>query len=76
MATTLKVRRIGNSLGVIVPREIAEQLQIEEGDTLNAVVESGGSVRLSAFDPGFEEAMSAFSRTRRKYRNSLRALAR
>ena len=74
MTTTLKVRRIGNSLGVILPKEVAEQLHLREDDTLHVVVDAEGA-RLTPFDPQFEKAMEAFERTRRKYRNALRALA-
>jgi len=74
MATTLKVRRIGNSLGVILPKEVAEQLHVGEDDTFHYVVSPDG-LQLTPYDPQFDAAMDAFEQTRRKYRNALRKLA-
>lgn len=48
---------------------------MKEGDTLHAIVDPEGGVRLTPFDPQFEAAMAAFERTRRKYRNALKELA-
>lgn len=71
---TIKLRRIGNSLGVILPKELTEGLNLREGDTLHVVTDADGA-RLTPFDPDFDKAMKAFERTRRKYRNALRELA-
>jgi putative addiction module antidote len=75
MTTQLKVRKIGNSLGLIVPKELSDLLHVQEGDTLHAVIDADGGVRITPYDPQFEDAMKAFERTRRKYRNALRELA-
>lgn len=75
MNAKLKLRRIGNSLGLIVPKELSDQLHVKEGDTLHAIVDPEGGVRLTPFDPQFEAAMAAFERTRRQYRNALKELA-
>lgn len=75
MTTQLKVRKIGNSLGLIVPKELSDLLHVQEGDTLHAVIDAEGGVRITPYDPQFEDAMKAFERTRRKYRNALRELA-
>jgi putative addiction module antidote len=74
MSTTVKLRKIGNSLGIILPREVAERLHVSEGDVLH-VVQEGDGARLTPFDPQFDASLKAFERTRRKYRNALRALA-
>ncbi len=71
---TLKARKIGNSVGVILPREMLEKCRIQEGDTFFGTVASDG-VYLTPYDPDFEVAMKAFERTRRKYRNAFRELA-
>jgi putative addiction module antidote len=71
---TLKVRKIGNSLGIIIPREMQETLRVEEGDVLYSSPTEQG-VELTPYDPDFEVAMKAFERTRRKYRNALKELA-
>jgi putative addiction module antidote len=74
MPVTVKLRKIGNSLGLILPKDVAEHLHVGEGDTLHVITDADGA-RLTAFDPDFDRAMTAFDRTRRKYRNALRALA-
>ena len=74
MAAKIKVRKIGNSLGLILPKEVAEQLRVAEDDSVHYVVDRDG-LHLTPFDPDFDAAMEAFGETRRKYRNALRALA-
>ena len=73
--TTLTVRKIGNSMGFTVPKSISDHLRVKVGDTLHAVVEPGGGLRVSPYDPEFEATVKALERTRSKYRNALRALA-
>lgn len=75
MAVTLKIRKLGNSLGLIVPKEVSDQLHLKEGDSMHATIELGGAMRLTPYDPDFEKALKAFERTRGKYRNALRELA-
>lgn len=76
MATTLlTVRRIGNSQGVIIPKDVLSELGVEVGDSLFAIRTPDG-VRLTAFDPDFAEAMEAGRDYMRRHRNALRELAR
>jgi putative addiction module antidote len=75
MAGKIKVRKIGNSVGLILPKDVAEQLRVGENDTVHYVVDTNG-LHVTPFDPDFDSAMEAFAQTRRKYRNALRALAR
>jgi putative addiction module antidote len=72
--TKLKVRKIGNSIGVIFPKEMAADLSVVEGDELSASKTQNG-YELSAYDPAFEEAMDAGRKIMRRYRNTLRELA-
>lgn len=74
MAAKIKVRKIGNSLGLILPKDVVEQLRVAEDDSVHYVVDRDG-LHLTPFDPDFDAAMEAFGQTRRKYRNALRALA-
>jgi putative addiction module antidote len=74
LAATIKVRKIGNSLGLILPKEAADRLHVGEDDTLHYVVDQDG-LHLTPYDPEFDAAMEAFDGTRRRYRNALRALA-
>ena len=71
---TLKLRKIGSSVGVILPKEMLERLRVQEGDELYAQ-ENPEGLQLSPYDPAFEAAMRAFARTRKKYRNALHELA-
>jgi putative addiction module antidote len=70
----LKLRKIGNSYGVILPKEMLDRLKIKEGDTVYAHDIPDG-MQITAADPDFEAGMVAFERTNRKFRNAFRELA-
>ncbi|HNJ47715.1 MAG TPA: AbrB/MazE/SpoVT family DNA-binding domain-containing protein [Novosphingobium sp.] len=74
MNSPLKITRIGNSAGVILPKELLARLRAGIGDTL-FVSEAPDGVRLSAHDPDFAEQMAAAEEIMREDRNILRALA-
>lgn len=74
MANELKIRRIGSSLGVILPKSVLDKLRVDEGSTL-AVTETPDGIQLTPYDPKFTAAMDAFERVRRRYRDTLRELA-
>jgi putative addiction module antidote len=71
----LKVRKVGNSLGVTLPAETARALKVREGDQLYLTEGPGGSFRISAYDPDFADAMQAGESFMARYRNALRDLA-
>jgi putative addiction module antidote len=71
----LKVRPVGNSLGVVLPKETLARLNLKDGDTLYLTEAPGGSMRISAYDPAFEEQMRAAREGMGQYRNALRELA-
>lgn len=70
----LTLRKMGGSLGVTLPRELVERLQVSEGDELG-VVETENGIMLTPYDPEFDRAMELYERGARKYRNALRELA-
>jgi putative addiction module antidote len=74
MNAKLKVRKFGNSAGVILPKELLARLRVEEGDTL-FVTDSPDGVRLSAADPEFEAKMALAEKIMREDRDILRVLA-
>lgn len=74
MVAVIKLRKIGNSLGVILPKEELERLHVKDGDELFAIRTSDG-LEISPYDHDFSGKLRAFERTRRKYRNALRQLA-
>ncbi len=69
------VRRVGNSLGITLPKTIVDNYHLHEGDELH-LVETGEGVVLTLFNPQFAEWAEAYDRTNRKFRNTLNALAR
>jgi putative addiction module antidote len=73
-AGALKVRRIGNSLGVVLPKDVLSKLRAGEGDLL-AVNETVGGVALRPFDERLQEQIDAGRRAMKRYRNALRELA-
>jgi putative addiction module antidote len=70
----LKVRKVGNSLGVLLPQEAAAALKVGEGDTL-FLTQAKDGFRITPYDPEFERQMQVAQRVMRKNRNVLRALA-
>ena len=70
----LKLTKIGNSLGFVLPREATQRLKLEKGDTVY-LTDAPGGYRLVSYNPEFEAQMSAAERIMRKRRNVLRALA-
>jgi putative addiction module antidote len=75
MASKLKVRQIGNSLGVVLPKETLVRLNVKEGDTLHLTVAPGGDLRLTPYDAEFEHQMEIAREGMARYRNALRELA-
>ncbi len=71
---TLKVRRIGNSLGVVLPKDVLAKLRVGEGDELS-VTETPDGVALTGGDAEFARQMEIMRDIMRRYRNTLRELA-
>ena len=71
---TTKVRRVGNSLGATLPKPVLERLRVGEGDLLY-LTETPEGFLLTPYEENFGRAMQAFEKTRKKYRNALRELA-
>ena len=72
--TTLKVTTVGNSSGVVLPREILERLRVSKGDKLY-VLETPRGIELSPYDPRFAAQMDEAERVMREDRDVLRKLA-
>lgn len=70
----LKVTSIGNSTGVILPKEALAKLRVGKGDTL-CLTETPNGIELSPYDPEFEKDMDAGREVMKQYRNALRELA-
>jgi putative addiction module antidote len=74
MVFELKLRKIGNAVGLVLPKEALAHLKVEEGDTVT-LTESQDGMRLTASNPGFVKTMEVFESLNRRYRNTLRELA-
>lgn len=70
----LKITKIGNSLGVILPKEVLAHLNAGKGDAL-WLRQTGEGITLSPYDPAFAEQMDAARKLMKKRRNALRELA-
>jgi putative addiction module antidote len=75
MITEIKVRKIGNSLGLILPKEATHELDVSEGASLYLCKAPEGRYYLTAYDPEFDKQMEIARKGMRKYRNTLRELA-
>ena len=71
----LKVRKFGNSLGVVLPKDVINRLQTGDGEKLFLIEAAEGDYRLTPYDPAFEKAMAKAEEVMSRYRNALRALA-
>jgi len=70
----LKLTQIGNSVGVILPKEVLARLKVEKGDILY-VTESPTGVNLTPYDPALEEQLSLGRDFMHEFRDTFRALA-
>ncbi len=68
------VRKIGNSLGIIIPKSVTDSLHLKEGDTVTVETE-GNSIKLTALDPEFEKWTQAYNQLNMDYKEVLQALA-
>ena len=71
----LKIRKFGNSLGVVLPKEVIQRLQTSDGERVFLIEAGEGDYRLTPYDPAFEKKMEKAEQIMSRYRNTLRALA-
>ena len=74
MTKVLKIRKIGGSLGVVLPKELLGELGIGEGDLLYPVRTPDG-VSFTPYDPDFAKALEDGRDFMRRHRNAMRELA-
>ncbi|MGH7441269.1 MAG: AbrB/MazE/SpoVT family DNA-binding domain-containing protein [bacterium] len=72
---SLKVRKLGNSLGVVLPKEVVRQLHADDGDSLFLIEDGQGGYRLTPYDPDFEKKMTKAEDIIGRYKNALRVLS-
>lgn len=74
MTASLKITTIGNSVGIVLPKEILERLRVQKGDSL-FVTETPDGIELRAFDEEFAEQVAIAEQIMREDRDVLRKLA-
>ncbi len=72
--TRMKLVKVGNSVGAVIPKELLARLRVGVGDTLIAT-EAPDGVRLTVYDPEFSRQMAAAEKIMRRDRKALRELA-
>jgi putative addiction module antidote len=74
MVLELKLRKIGNSVGIVLPKQALAHLKVGEGDTLCLTEATDGSLRMTA-NPEVAKQMEVVKSLMHRYRNTLRELA-
>ncbi len=70
----LKLRKVGNSIALIVPKHMRQKMGVKEGDTVY-LTETPDGYQISPYDPEFSRQMELAKKGMKKYRNALRELA-
>jgi putative addiction module antidote len=71
----LKIRAVGSSSGVVLPKELLAEMGLTQGDRVFATKGADGSFRLTPYDDGFSEQAEAGEQVLREYRDVFKALA-
>ena len=75
MILETRTRKIGNSIGILLPKEALAHLNVEEGAALYLTEAPDRSLRVTASDPLFAKKMAIVQKLSRRYRNTLRQLS-
>ena len=71
----IEIKRIGNSDGLILPRELMQRLDLKRGQFLHLVELAGGGFQALPYDPDFEKTVDLADQVMDEYRDTLAALA-
>jgi putative addiction module antidote len=71
----LQIKKIGNSTGLILPKELLARLKLGEGDKLHVIEQTERGLKLTPYDPKHAEGMVIARRSFRRYADTYRALA-
>ncbi|MDR9417400.1 AbrB/MazE/SpoVT family DNA-binding domain-containing protein [Gracilimonas sp.] len=69
-----KIRKIGNSLGVTLPKQLIDELHLKQGDKIT-ITKSGSNIELEPVDPEFEEWAEAYRESNKDYKEVFKELA-
>ena len=71
----IEIKKIGNSVGIILPKDLLAKFNLKEGDKLFPVEQPNGGLLLTPHNPDFEKAMEVAHRGMKRYHNALAELA-
>lgn len=71
----MKIRKVGNSLVVVLPKEVVSRLNVQDADKVFLTEAPDSSYRITPYDPEFEKQLKIGNKFMAQYRNTLRALA-
>jgi putative addiction module antidote len=74
-AVKIEIKRIGNSDGLILPRELMQRLDLKRGQQLHVIELAGGGFQVLPYDPDFEKTMEIADEIMDEYKDTLAALA-
>jgi len=75
MPIKTKIRKIGNSYGIVLPKEALQALKVEEGATVYLTEAPNNTLNMNPEKPGFNEIMRVAEEGMQQYRNTMRELA-
>ena len=75
MPIKTKIRKIGNSYGIVLPKEALQALKVEEGATVYLTEAPNNTLNINPESPGFGEVMRIAEEGMQRYRNTMRELA-
>ncbi len=75
MVLELKLRKVGNSVGVVLPKEALAHMKVDEGDTITLTEAPDGSLRMTPTSAEVRRQLDAAQDIINRYRNALRELA-
>lgn len=73
--SALKLTQIGNSVGVVLPKEVLARLRLEKGDTVFVTETANGGVTLTPYDPSLDEQLEIGREFMREFRDTFHQLA-
>jgi putative addiction module antidote len=71
----LEIKKIGNSTGIILPKELLAQVGLKQGDTVTATLLPEGALKLTQADDTFDKGLEIARKAMKTYRATLRQLA-
>jgi putative addiction module antidote len=74
MVRSVKLRKMGGSVGATLPKDLADRFHLEAGDDVLAV-ETAHGILLTPYDPDVEEGLAVAAEAQKTFRNALRELA-